>query len=192
MLRVQDMGMQAQTQAPRWIVHIEPKGEGIGARLKALRKAAGLSQMEVGRRLGWEQSLISRYEISTIPPLDFLERAEVLYGLDPRSLQDQAVREQLRRRGRPEPEMPGPAVALSEAWAEAVRLMVERYGSPEAAERALSEKHDNPGNSLPDHLAENILVGRQRIDEIVAEATEDARKCARPDTKVAKPQQSFS
>jgi transcriptional regulator with XRE-family HTH domain len=190
MLRVQDTGMQAQ--APRWIVHIEPQSETIGARLKQLRKQHGLSQMELGRRLGWEQSLISRYEINTMPPLDFLERAERLYGLAPRSLQEDAVREELRRRGRPEPPLPGPAVALDEAWAEAVRLMVERYGSPEAAVRALSAKPDNPGNPLPDHLAENIRVGRQRIDEIVAEATEDARKCAPPDTKVSKSQQSFS
>jgi transcriptional regulator with XRE-family HTH domain len=167
MLRVQDMTMQQQ--APHWIVHIEPKGETIGTRLKQLRKQAGLSQMELGRRLGWEQSLISRYEISTIPPLDFLERAEMLYELPPRSLQDQAVREQLRRRGRPEPEMPGPAVALAEEWAEAVRLMVERYGTPEIAVRALTG--DAPGGNLPEHLAENIRVGRQRIEDVLAETT---------------------
>jgi transcriptional regulator with XRE-family HTH domain len=182
MLRVQDMTMQQQ--APHWIVHIEPKGETIGTRLKQLRKQAGLSQMELGRRLGWEQSLISRYEISTIPPLDFLERAEMLYGLDPRSLQDQAVREQLRRRGRPEPEMPGPAVALAEEWAEAVRLMVERYGTPEVAVRALTG--EAPGeNSLPAHLAENIRVGQQRINEVIAETTDEARKCPPVGTDVS-------
>jgi transcriptional regulator with XRE-family HTH domain len=188
MLRVQDMTMQQQ--APHWIVHIEPKGETIGARLKQLRKQAGLSQMELGRRLGWEQSLISRYEISTIPPLDFLERAELLYGLDPRSLQDQAVREQLRRRGRPEPEMPGPAVALAEEWAEAVRLMVERYGSPEVAVAALTG--ETPGDDLPVHLAENIRVGQQRINEVLAEATEAARKCPPAGTDVSPRETSAS
>jgi transcriptional regulator with XRE-family HTH domain len=184
MLRVQDTGMH--TQAPRWIVHIEPKGETIGARLKQLRKQAGLSQMEVGRRLGWEQSLVSRYELATIPPLDYLERAEILYGLEPRSLQDQAVREQLRRRGRPEPEMPGPAVALAEEWAEAVRLMVERYGTPEVAVAALTR--EMPGDDLPAPLAENIRVGRQRIEEVLAETLGES--CT--DTDVSKSTQRNS
>jgi transcriptional regulator with XRE-family HTH domain len=174
MLRVQETGMH--TQAPHWIVHIEPQGQTIGARLKSLRKQHGLSQMELGRRLGWEQSLISRYEINTMPPLDFLERAERLYNLPPRSLQEDAVREELRRRGRPEPPLPGPAVALDEAWAEAVRLMVERYGTPEVAVAALTR--EMPGDTLPDHLAENIRVGRQRIDEIVAEAA-TTKNCKR-------------
>jgi transcriptional regulator with XRE-family HTH domain len=166
MLRGQDTGMQAQT--PRWIVHIAPQGKTIGARLKALRKDHGFSQMELGRRLGWEQSLISRYEINTMPPLDFLERAEQLYGLAPRSLQEQAVREELRRRGKPEAELPGPAVALPEVWDEAVRLLVERYATPADAERALRET-GNPGNPLPDHLTENLRVGLERIEEVLAE-----------------------
>jgi transcriptional regulator with XRE-family HTH domain len=182
MLRVQDTGMH--TQAPRWIVHIEPQSETIGARLKQLRKAHGLSQMELGRRLGWEQSLISRYEINTMPPLDFLERAERLYNLPPRSLQEDAVREELRRRGRPEPPLPGPAVALAEEWSEAVRLMVERYGSPEVAVAALTR--DAPGDDLPAHLAENIRVGRKRVDAQMAEAT-TTQKCAERNETNASP-----
>jgi transcriptional regulator with XRE-family HTH domain len=183
---------EMQAVAQRWIMAIEPRSEGIGARLKSLREAHGLTQTEVARRLGFDQSVVSRYEKGTVPPTDFLEGAEALYRLTPGTLQEHAVREELRRRGRPRPDLPGPAVALAEEWAEAVRLMVERYGSPEAAVRALSETPDNPGNPLPDHLAENIRVGRQRIDEIVAEATDEARKCGRDGTDVSKPRQSNS
>jgi transcriptional regulator with XRE-family HTH domain len=190
-LRAYQVG-EMQAVAQRWIMAIEPRSEGIGARLKSLREAHGLTQTEVARRLGFDQSVVSRYEKGTVPPTDFLEGAEALYRLTPGTLQEHAVREELRRRGRPRPDLPGPGVARAVEWAEAVRLMVERYGSPEAAVRALSETPDNPGNPLPDHLAENIRVGRQRIDEIVAEATEDARKCEPPDTKVSKSQQSFS
>jgi transcriptional regulator with XRE-family HTH domain len=183
---------EMQAVAQRWIMAIEPRSEGIGARLKSLREAHGLTQTEVARRLGFDQSVVSRYEKGTVPPTDFLEGAEALYRLTPGTLQEHAVREELRRRGRPRPDLPGPAVALAEEWAEAVRLMVERYATPEAAVRALTETPDNPGNTLPDHLAENIRVGRQRINEIVAEATEDARKCAGEGTNVSNRETSAS
>jgi transcriptional regulator with XRE-family HTH domain len=165
--------MQVQAMAQRWIVAIEPKSESIGGRLKALREEHGLTQTEVARRLGFDQSVVSRYEKGTVPPTDFLEGAEVLYGLAPGTLQEHAVREEMRRRGRPRPEIPGPAVALAEEWAEAVRLMVERYGSPEAAVRALAHVGaDPPANhqhDMNDALAENVRVGRKRVDAMMAE-----------------------
>jgi transcriptional regulator with XRE-family HTH domain len=164
---------EMQAVAQRWIMAIEPKSEGIGARLKSLREQHGLTQTEVARRLGFDQSVVSRYEKGTVPPTDFLEGAEALYGLVPGTLQEHAVREELRRRGRPRPDLPGPAVALAEEWAEAVRLMVERYGSPEAAVRALAHVGaDPPANhqhDMNDALAENVRVGRKRVDAMMAE-----------------------
>jgi transcriptional regulator with XRE-family HTH domain len=172
--------MQVQAMAQRWIVAIEPKSESIGGRLKALREEHGLTQTEVARRLGFDQSVVSRYEKGTIPPTDFLEGAEALYGLVPGTLQEQAVREEMRRRGRPRPDIPGPAVALPEAWAEAVRLMVERFGTPEQAIRALAHVGaDPPANhqhDMNDALAENVRVGRERIDALMAEPHDTACK----------------
>jgi transcriptional regulator with XRE-family HTH domain len=40
----------------------------LGARLKALRSAAGLSQCELSRRTGLSREQISRYEHDRVPP----------------------------------------------------------------------------------------------------------------------------
>ena len=44
------------------VVELEAGNPEYGARLAKFRKAAGLSQLELGRRLGIAQSIISRYE----------------------------------------------------------------------------------------------------------------------------------
>jgi hypothetical protein len=56
--------------------------------------------------------------------------------------------------------------------------MVERFGTPEQAIRALAHVGADPppDNHLDAHLAENIRVGRQRIDALMAEPRDTACK----------------
>lgn len=45
-----------------------------GERLKTIRKKAGLSQKELGEKLGFHQGTVSAWEKSSYPPLDAIEK----------------------------------------------------------------------------------------------------------------------
>lgn len=75
--------------APFWYP-VKQKGEGdmtLGEQIQALRKAAGLSQEELGERLGVARQSVSKWESgATVPELDKLIAMSKLFGVSVGSL----------------------------------------------------------------------------------------------------------
>lgn len=66
-----------------------PRTRFSAEKLKALRSARGLSQLELAGLVGWEQSMVGRYEAEhTVPRLATVERLAGALGVHVSALQE--------------------------------------------------------------------------------------------------------
>jgi putative transcriptional regulator len=67
---------------------MKAKQQTFGARLRAARKAAGVTQVELAKRLGLQQNRISDYERGTVPSVEIAARLARAIGVPLDSLVD--------------------------------------------------------------------------------------------------------
>lgn len=168
---------QGVMEIPRWITTIQPGPETFGQTMTRLRKARGMSQNDLAVAMYGtkdRQNSISGWEVDRVlPGIGIVKLMARVLDADFNELAlrrtEQELRNKERREANSDP-LPGPAVAVAEVWYDAVREMLERYGEPEVALRAMRE---GPTAPLPDHIV-------QGASELIARGTSSA-KCPPPD-----------